>query len=106
MKTLIIAPHMDDEAISCGGLIRKRIDEGHQVHVLGLYGRKYGRMSDDAQDASDEEEKKDFERSCSILGVTKAHSFCLDEGEPHQTGYYTVLELIEHWLKGVDPAEV
>ena len=33
-KTLIIAPHPDDEAIGCGGLISRSIEWGNNVHVL------------------------------------------------------------------------
>lgn len=31
MKTIIIAPHPDDEILGCGGTILKRLEEGHEV---------------------------------------------------------------------------
>lgn len=34
MKTLIVAPHMDDEILGCGGIIAKRKSEGGSVDVL------------------------------------------------------------------------
>ena len=34
MNILIIAPHADDEILGCGGVIAKRVAEGHVVKVL------------------------------------------------------------------------
>jgi LmbE family N-acetylglucosaminyl deacetylase len=33
-KLLIIAPHPDDEVLGCGGTIKKKISQGHEVSVL------------------------------------------------------------------------
>ena len=30
MRTLLVLPHMDDEAISCGGLIHRRAADGRE----------------------------------------------------------------------------
>ena len=34
MRLLIIAPHADDETLGCGGTIARRVEEGHEVHVV------------------------------------------------------------------------
>lgn len=34
MHILVIAPHADDEVLGCGGLIRRRIEEGHTAEVI------------------------------------------------------------------------
>lgn len=34
MDILIVAPHADDEVLGCGGLIAKRVAQGHAVHVV------------------------------------------------------------------------
>lgn len=34
MRILIVAPHADDEALGCGGLIARRRAEGHDVEVV------------------------------------------------------------------------
>lgn len=35
---IIVAPHPDDEAIGCSGLIQRMIENGKQVHVVILSG--------------------------------------------------------------------
>lgn len=35
---IIIAPHPDDEVIGCGGLIKRLLDKGKEVHVIILSG--------------------------------------------------------------------
>jgi LmbE family N-acetylglucosaminyl deacetylase len=34
MRVLIISPHGDDEVLGCGGMIRRRVAEGHTVNVV------------------------------------------------------------------------
>lgn len=88
MRTLLIAPHLDDEAISCGGLIQAR----EEVTVLAVHGRKY-----DYTDASSTElgnELEDFQKSSDILRFTPAFGN-FEEGEPYKLGFYGLLEYIE-----------
>ncbi len=37
-RTIIIAPHPDDEVIGCGGLIARRVDEGRPPHIVIMTG--------------------------------------------------------------------
>lgn len=37
-KAIIVAPHPDDEALGCSGLIQRMIENGKQVHVVILSG--------------------------------------------------------------------
>jgi hypothetical protein len=39
---LVIAPHADDEAIGCGGFIRRQSERGHQVEVILLASPREG----------------------------------------------------------------
>lgn len=43
-RVLVIAPHMDDEVLGCGGVISRHVDEGHEVDVCVVCNRAYGRV--------------------------------------------------------------
>ena len=102
MGTLIIAPHMDDEAISCGGLIRRRLFQGMEVAVATIYGRVYDYGREDGSNV----ERKDFMAARKVLGYDKFWNFDLREGEPHTVGYYKALEHVEFLLREFQPEEV
>ena len=104
-RTLIIAPHMDDEAISTGGLIQDRISAGGEVMVLAVYGRvyEYGTVT---VDESIKMEEEDFHEARKILGYQHFEILNMREGEPHRVGYYAVLKPIERVLSSFHPTEV
>lgn len=104
MRTLIIVAHMDDEVISCGGLIQQRLSDDGIVKVLVLHSRvyDYGRKDGGVK------ELLDFNRAMEFIGVSKDNYICymLQEGEPGRVGYYSLLECIEKELLGFKPDEV
>lgn len=100
--SLFVMPHMDDEAISCGGLIQVRKAQGYEVHVVAVYDRQY----DYGKISGFHEENIDFRAAVSALGVDRAEAWGLHEGEPSQVGYLPVLELIERYMEQVHPFEV
>jgi N-acetylglucosamine malate deacetylase 1 len=59
MKILVVAPHMDDEVLGCGGAIARHIDDGDTVHVCVVCNRAYDHTYDaaaiDAEKASAEQ---------------------------------------------------
>lgn len=46
MNILIIAPHMDDEVLGCGGVIAKHTADGDNVSVCVIANRAYGHKYD------------------------------------------------------------
>lgn len=48
-KILVIAPHMDDEALGCGGTICKHVAAGDCVSVIFVANRIYGHTYDEAK---------------------------------------------------------
>src|SRR5690348_3410959 len=106
MRTLIVLPHCDDESISCGGLIQRRLQEA-EVFLFVVYGRvyQYGYVS---VNQSAVEEKADFDSACAVLGVPLCNTRFLNfkEGEPAQVGYYKVLQHVEEILEKWRPDEV
>jgi len=107
MTTLLICPHLDDESLSCGGLILNRLQAEHTVHLCCIYGRVYDYGRETVHDSVDNE-RADFLKAVHILGLERSNiiSHNVREGEPHRVGYYHVLQLVEQVLAKVCPSEV
>lgn len=105
MRTLIIAPHMDDEAISCGGLIQDRLSRGYELFVTTVYGRVYDYGQETVEQTIDAEEQ-DFHKARETLGYKYYSVLNLREGEPFVLGYYPLLKEIEASLQLLEPTEV
>lgn len=104
MRTLLILPHLDDESISCGGLIQKRIAAAgpDQVSAVVLFSRVYNYGLTDGF----EEEHEDFKEAAEALGLKMHAAYQLKEGEPAQVGYYEMLQIVEKSIEGFNPDEV
>ena len=72
MRILVVAPHMDDEVLGCGGIMAKYAKEGHEVYVAVVTNGQsplFTREEDDIDKANCLEAHK-------LLGVKK--TFFLD----------------------------
>ncbi len=64
-RILVIAPHMDDEVLGCGGTIARHVDAGDEVAVSIVCHRVYQRQFDAA---ANEAERASTRRASTILG--------------------------------------
>lgn len=104
MRTLIIAPHMDDEVLGAGVLIQRRLQQGVFVRVVTMMGRRYGYGA-----MSKEENRQEAvcaEEARKILGYQEVSHYFQPEGEPGLVGYYRILRLVEENLHYFNPTEV
>ena len=65
MNVLVIAPHMDDEVLGCGGTIARHVESGDNVFVCFIAHRVYNHQFNDERN---EVEKKHANRAKEVLG--------------------------------------
>jgi LmbE family N-acetylglucosaminyl deacetylase len=70
MNVLVIAPHMDDEALGVGGTIRRHVQAGDDVTVCVIANRAYGHRYDETLIA---EEKRAALGAKEVLGYSELH---------------------------------
>jgi len=68
-RVLVIAAHMDDEVLGCGGTIRKHAAAGDRIWVIFVAHRIYGHTFDPAKNSI---EKKHAHKAREVLGYQKA----------------------------------
>jgi LmbE family N-acetylglucosaminyl deacetylase len=79
-RILVISPHPDDEAIGCGGTIRKHIVDGDDVQVVFLTsGESGGHGRNEAQTIRVRERESRAARR--ILGIRQIHFFREPDGK-------------------------
>ncbi|MBW1740225.1 MAG: PIG-L family deacetylase [Deltaproteobacteria bacterium] len=87
-RVLVIAPHMDDEVLGCGGAIARHVDEGDKVDVCVVCNRAYCRIYDPDAIATEEASTG---KAKEILGYSGLHFLNL----PDERLYGHLQELLE-----------
>jgi LmbE family N-acetylglucosaminyl deacetylase len=76
-RTLVVAPHMDDEVLGCGGTIARLADAGSEVHVAVVTTGRPPRF----EAAAEEDCRKEAIAAHGILGVHRTHFLDLPAAE-------------------------
>ncbi len=93
-RILVLAPHMDDEVIGCGGTIRKCVLEGKEVAVVyltdGRRGNKElvsyrGQGKEGRERALIQIRKDEARRACTILGIKESYFLDARDGKLRST---------------------
>lgn len=100
-RVLILAPHMDDETIGCGGAIQAHIKAGAVVQVVFITNGAQGFEAPELETLSAEQRRDirrvECEKACAILGVSDIHYLNLPDGtsSADQAATDTLLGLFE-----------
>jgi len=101
-SVLVIAPHMDDEVLGCGGVICKHKASGDKVTVIFVAHRIYGHKFDKNKN---EIEKKHALKSQKILGYDKSIFLDLDDERLDACLQDMIIPLEKH-MRIIEPAVV
>ncbi len=109
---VVLAPHMDDEAIGCGGAIALHSSAGAEVHVVfttdGSWGdpcvRNHDPSLNGARQALTDRRKQESRRCGEILGVRSLHFLDGPDGSLDPTPDLT--RRLRDLLRSVSPAIV
>lgn len=79
MNILVLAPHPDDDAIGCGGTIRRHVLEGHSVHVIYLSDGEKG-MPGTSENHTREIRRTEAGVCSQILGTEELYFWHMTDG--------------------------
>lgn len=101
-RILILAPHADDEVLGCGGLIRKSVEAGTEVHIAILTNASVGAPEIFTPDAIDQVRQEAL-AAHQILGVTSSQFHELPAPQLDQYPQYKIARLIAQIIGEVKP---
>jgi LmbE family N-acetylglucosaminyl deacetylase len=78
-RTLVIAPHYDDDVLGCGGLIAQLRDSGGEVRVLYLTDSSADESAGEAEHKSDRRRQEAI-RALAVFEVEDVHHLGLPDG--------------------------
>lgn len=99
MRVLVIAPHMDDEVLGCGGTIARHVEEGSRVAVVIVANRAYGHRY---RPSWIRQEESCARRAQKVLGYQQLTFLRLPDEKLDQ-GLLRVLSPLEKSVRGIRP---
>ena len=101
-KILVLSPHADDEILGCGGFISKYSKLKYNIFVLILTNANKG-----APEIFSEEKinkiRNEAKRANNIIGTSKIFFENLPALNLNNYPFYKITEIIENYLKNIDP---
>ena len=78
-RVLVVSPHPDDEAIGCGGTLRRHADDGSELRVVFLTSGENGGHGVPPSEAGPQRERE-AERSAELLGIEQLDFWRYSDG--------------------------
>jgi LmbE family N-acetylglucosaminyl deacetylase len=72
-RVVVLAPHMDDEVLGCGGTLARHVHAGARVSVVFLTDGRYGGRLGNASQTLAQARKQEARRAGDILGVHRLY---------------------------------
>lgn len=101
-RVLILSPHPDDEAIGCGGTLRKHVLAGDEVRLIHLTSGELGCRGVSPEETTKLREKEGL-AAAAILGIEQVEFWREKDGALGETDSLVsrLLELFETWQPGL-----
>lgn len=103
MDTLLILAHQDDEALSCGGLVQRRVQQRLEVGLITVFNRSYNWGEGNQHEG---ENAWDYGTSRDLLGIGTSYFCDMPEGNTSKHEELFVLRQLESALTKHQPREV
>jgi LmbE family N-acetylglucosaminyl deacetylase len=94
-RILIVAPHMDDEAIGCAGMIARAVQNGIEVAIVFLTDGAHG-LTEEIWQEINAKRIAESRAAAQILGVKKLHFMQQPDG---QVDLYNHLQDCQYYLR-------
>lgn len=107
-RTLILAPHPDDEVMGCGGLIQRLSQQGNPPHVIILSGggKSHAGCCGIEEDLLTAERRSAARRILSNLGLPESHLHLLDFPDGGISLTHPEMEQLRALMSAINPETV
>lgn len=103
-SVLVVAAHPDDEALGCGGIIARHVDDGDTVNVLFLTDGVSARGADNIAAAA--QRNTAAIRACGLLGASTPVFNALPDNRLDSVDLLDVVQLVETELARIHPTVI